>query len=1115
MYKNCYRQLKPALPLLCLMLLAFTSNSSVIAQNNISLQLRGATLKEALNKLQEQSQLNLTYADKVIGAKAKKITISADKQPFNVVLSRILQNTGLSYRQESNNIIIYEIPVKPKRTISGTVTDSATNETLPGVSIQAQTSKGGTTTDLNGKFSLQVEEGESITIRIIGYQDKIISNPTAGMTIVMSSSTSALNEVVVVGYGTQKKVNLTGAVSVVKAEDISGRPLTAVSTGLQGQVPGLTAVSQRGQPGASNAELRIRGVGTTNDSGPFILIDGIPGDLNWINPSDIESVSVLKDAASSAIYGSRAANGVILVTTKNGKFNQKPVISYTGYFGTQLPTALPKMLGSVEYMQFLSEAQTNAGLALSYTEEQIQKARDGSDPNYFANTNWPKALIKSSAPQQEHNISVSGGGSDMNYYFSYNYQDQKGLIVGDQYRFLKNNARLKLSSKNILDIIDVDANLGYLDRNQQQPANATDNDAGTIYTMFTMSPLTPVRFTNGGWGYGGGSSNPVTIATDGGFNNFVSKEFTANITGTVHILKNLDVRAQYGTNISNQKRALFNRRMDYFYPESGVLWYTNNANNQLQNVDFVRTLQNLSAQVNYNFNIEKHHVKTITGYNQETFRYDSFSASKTNFVSDDVPVLNLGSANPIVGGDAYQYALQSLFGRINYDYADKYLFEFNLRYDGSSRYQAGRRFGTYPSASVGWRFTQENFLKNSSSKWLSEGKIRASYGLLGNQFGADGPGFAEWYPYIPVIQNVSTMPIGNILTNGFAQTILANPLLRWESVDMLNFGLDLAFLNNRLGFTGDWFDKRTRDVQLKVPQPDVIGLTVADQNAGDISNRGWELALTWNDKIRTFTYGASIFLSDVKNKVINLGGAPPTLNDRIRQVGFPIDAFYGYRTDGLAQAGDFSTNPAGKPVPNFPIFAEDAGKVAPGDVRYRDLNGDGKITADLDRTVIGNAYPRYNYSFRLNAGYKGFDVNVFVQGVGKGNGYISGPGIHAYNADAAFPQEIHRDHWTPQNTDAKYPRFVYKDTRNTDRLSDYWLQDASYLRLKNVQLGYTFPVKWTQKLHIDQLRIYGSADNLFTATNYFYAFDPETITSRGGLYPQVKTIIFGVNLRLK
>jgi TonB-linked SusC/RagA family outer membrane protein len=531
--------------------------------------------------------------------------------------------------------------------------------------------------------------------------------------------------------------------------------------------------------------------------------------------------------------------------------------------------------------------------------------------------------------------------------------------------------------------------------------------------------------------------------------------------------------------------------------------------------DAKSTLENFSAQVNYNIDINKHHFKLLAGYQQEVFRYDSFSASKTNFVSDEVPVFNLGSANPKATGDAYQYALQSGFGRLTYDYAEKYLLEVNVRYDGSSRYQDGYRFGTFPSASVGWRFTQEELFKNSSAfRWLSEGKIRASYGSLGNQYGADGPSYTEWFPYLSVLNGVATMPIGNVETTGIAQTVLSNPILQWESATMFNLGLDMGFLNNRLTLTADWFDKRTKDIQLKVPQPDVLGLVVPDQNAGEVSNKGWELALGWNDRAGDFRYGLTAQVADAKNKVLNLGGAPPIIADRITQVGYAIDAFYGYRTNGIAQESDFSIDPVtGKRTPNFPIFAADASRVGPGDLKYADLNGDGVITAGEDREVIGDAFPRYSFSFRGDFGYKNFDMSFFLQGVAKGNGYISGVGIHTFQANGAFPQEVHRDRWTPENTGAWYPRFTYLDTRNTSsRLSEYWLQDASYLRLKNVQLGYTLPKNLTKKWRAERLRLYASAENLFTASDFFYGYDPETATSSGGAYPQVKTITFGINL---
>ncbi|RYD97047.1 MAG: TonB-dependent receptor [Sphingobacteriales bacterium] len=1004
------------------------------------------------------------------------------------------------------------------KVVNGVITDASSREPVAGATVTAKSTGRATSTNGEGKFTLTVAEADDITIRSLGYENMVVNvSGKSNIIATLKSTNSSLNDVVIVGFATQKKVNLTGAVSVVNEKVLASRPITAVSTGLQGTVPGLSVVSTRGQPGASNGEVRVRGIGTFNNSDPYILIDGVPGDMNWINPEDIATISVLKDAAASSIYGTRAANGVILITTKKGMADQKATIFYSGYFGFQKPTALPKMLGSVEYMTMLGEAQVNAGLPKSYTDAQIEIARNGSDPNYFANTDWPNALIKPSAGQQNHNVNISGGGKDVQYFMSYGRQNQDGLVVGDQYKFKKDNVRLKLNTARILNVLDLEANLSYLDRNQNQPSSSTDVGGGPIYTALTMSPLNPVRFTSGGWGYGGGSSNPVAIATDGGFNNFVSKEFTSSFVGKLHILNNLDITSQYGLRGTSQKRVTFNRTIQYFDPVTNAVIYTTGSPNSLQNIATTITFKNFSTQIDYRLNLDKNHFKVLTGYQQESNRFDAFSASANNFVDDNVPVLNLGTSNFNAGGDAYQYATQGVFGRLNYDYSEKYLLELNLRYDGSSRYAEGHRWGVFPSVSAGWRFTEESFIKRNTMNWLSDGKIRASYGTLGNQFGADGSAYSEYYPYANTIGSVATAPIGNgsAPTSAFAQTILSNPLLEWEKASMLNLAVDLSFLNNRLSFTGEWFNKKISDIQIKVPQPDILGLAVPDQNAGGMSNKGYELSLGWNDRIKDFKYGVTAMLFDIKNKVTDLGGVPPTIGDRIRNVGYPLNAFYGYRTDGLAQESDFTRNAAGAYIPKFAIMDQYAGKIAPGDIKYRDLNGDGKITADLDREVIGDAFPRYNYSFRFDASWKNFDFTAFLQGVGKNSGYITGPGLHAYNADAAFPQEIHLDHWTPTNTGASYPRFIYKDTRNTAPVSDYWLQDASYLRLKNVQVGYTVPAMLIQKLHIQQLRFYVSGDNLLTRTNYYYAYDPESPATSGGLYPQVKTFIFGINIKLQ
>jgi len=1109
------------------LILALGHASAKGYSQKITLNEVNVPLKKVLKSIESQSAYVFFYDSKDV---EKSVNVRVRNASIEEALDECLKNVGLSYKIIDKTVLLQQKEAFQKALaeflpppIKGKITDSK-GTPLVGATVATKDGKKVTVTDSEGSFQFKdISESDILVISYSGFTTREVSARTATAgSIILSEFVQNLSDVVVVGYGTQKKVNLTGAVAMVTAEAFESRPITSVSTGLQGLLPGLAAVSFTGQPGASNATLRIRGVGTTNNSAPFVVVDGIPGDLNYLNPDDIESVSVLKDAASAAIYGSRAANGVILVTTKHGKLNQKPVVTYNGYVGLQMPTALPKMLGSVEYMQYLNESQTNVGLAPTFTAAQIETARNGSDPNFYANTNWPKALFKTSAPQQNHNVSINGGSSDVSYYLSYARQDQQGLVVGDQYDATRNNVRLRLNSNKILDVFDVDGNIAFIDRVQNQPADETVVAGGPIYQTLTASPLTPVYFTNGTYGYGGGSANPVATATVGGFNKLASQDFTGNISLTAHILKNLTARGVYGLTTTNQTATAFARKVDYTDPNTGAFLFTNRASNFLQNASYKSRLGNLSAQLDYNFTVGDNHVKALAGYQQEQFRYETFSASKTNFVSNDVPILDLGSANPLAAGNAYQYALRSYFGRINYDYLEKYLVEFNLRYDGSSRYAPQNRYGAFPSASAGWRFTQENFVRNAKSlNWLNEGKLRASYGTLGNQYGADGPGYSEWYPYIAVIGAAGTastnMPIGNTTTTSLAQSILSNPYLQWEKVNMLNLGIDLSMFRNRLSITGDWFNKKTTGVQLKVPQPDVIGLTVPDQNAGTVSNKGWELMVGWNDHLGAVKYGLNAQLSDVRNQVTDLGGVPPTIADRIRQVGYPIDAFYGYRTDGLAQVSDFSKEPStGKLTPNFPIFTADAAKIAPGDVKFRDLNGDGVITADKDREVIGDAFPRYTYSLRGNVGYKGFELNFFLQGVGKANGYVTGVGANPFYANGAYPQEVHRDHWTPDNPNAWYPRFTYLDNRNTTaRLSDYWLQDAKYLRIKNIQLSYTLPRQLLTRYHVDMLRFYVSADNLFTATNFFYAYDPETPSTNGGYYPQVKTIVFGVNIRLK
>lgn len=467
--------------------------------------------------------------------------------------------------------------------------------------------------------------------------------------------------------------------------------------------------------------------------------------------------------------------------------------------------------------------------------------------------------------------------------------------------------------------------------------------------------------------------------------------------------------------------------------------------------------------------------------------------------------LNLGTENQLNGSSNSENALRSVFGRANYSYEDKYLAEVDFRYDGSSRFSGDVRWDLFSAASLGWVFTKENFLSNLGP--LNFGKIRFSYGVQGNDRITD-------LAYMDILGPVSTMPIGDELTFGYRQTSVGNKLLTWESAKKTNLGLDLAFFNNRLNFSGDYFVNKTENILLRLPIPDVFGGPAYPyQNAGAVENKGWELQLGWKDQVRDFGYSLNFNLSDVKNQVTNLGGTDPTIGDRVRMEGQPLDAFYGLVVDRIAQVSDFTYEEStGVYTPNFPIIQGDP--VQPGDLIYKDLNNDGEVDLMNDRKVIGSHIPRYTYGFSAAMNYKGLDFSFVIQGVGKASGLLTGNARHAFINNSALPQDVHLDRWTFENTDASYPRFTYLQTYN-QRLSTFWLEDASYVRLKNIQIGYTLPVELSKKLRVNKLRAYVSADNLFTISDFFRGYDPESPVSGGGFYPQLKTVVLGLNVNLQ
>lgn len=1111
-----------------ILLLGLFSNK-VVAQVNVKID--RLPLKEALVEVEKQSGYSFFYSNMLPNQDAV-VSVRATGSSIESVMDELLKGLGIKYEvKPDKQITLTEKTLTPKETsstrpvkvVSGTVVD-ASGLPVIGAGVLIEGTSTGAVTDENGKYSIEVPSGDSILeFSCMGYQTlKVSLDGRRVIDVTLREDTQFLDEVVVVGYGTQKKVNLTGSVSMVDSDEISARPISSVSSGLQGLLPGVTVVNPNGQPGESNTTIRVRGIGTIGNANPLILIDGVEGDISAINPEDIESVSVLKDAASASIYGSRAANGVLLVTTKkvNKASDSKARVSLGAYFGLQTPTRLPQMCDAIEFMTLDNEARQNVGTSPAWTEDQFAKVRDNTDPNFFANTDWLSQVLNKFAPQQNYNVTLSGSLGSSGYMLSYRYFDQKGLTVGSSTGEKRHNVRFKMDTK-LLDRVTLSSNLSYTSRKVTSPVNSLTSGGGAIYTAMRIAPNAPVKYTDGTWAYGGGNTNPVAVLNDGGRSVTSTDEFSLLEVLKVDILKGWDVSATYNLTSSNGLREILKKTITFNNPEDGSS-YVYAQPNTLKNIDIRNLQQTFILQTNFDFTFGKHNLSGVVGMSQEWYKGSSFSASRNNLITEQDPALNLGDASTMSNdASSSRWALRSGFGRISYNYDERYLLEANLRYDLSSRFHKSNRGGWFPSVSAGWRLSEERWMQFAKPVFDNI-KIRASWGMLGNQY----VGSSE-YPYLSVLKsfNSEVSLIGANATTGYAQSTLANPNLSWEQIKMFDVGLDLAMLGNRLTFSFDWYDKDTEGILLQLNYPAQIGAKPSEQNAGKVNNKGWEIDLGWREQRGDFFYGIGFNLSDVKNKIVDLAGNAPDLSGyQIRMVGYPIDAFYGYVADGLMSPEDFKiSDPVNNnySLPKIPVIL--GNDYQPGDIKYKDISGpdgvpDGRITPEYDKVVLGSNIPRYTYSIRGDFGWKGIDFSFVIQGVGKCDGYLEGSARHAFQDMAAYPQKVHLDRYnvvTNPNLNASYPRLTYNTSFNQSTFSTYWMEDASYMRLKNIQLGYTFPEKWMKKARIDKLRIYLSADNLFTVSKYFYAYDPETPVSKGGYYPQVKTFVIGLNLNFK
>ena len=1104
------------------------------AQNQIiSVNIKNQPLDKALQIITEKVDLKLAYSKEFIDVN-KTVSISASNERLDKVLNTLLKKLHIGYRIQNGSLLLYRKTVAQNETgqtdeksdnnksllaVTGTVTDS-NGEPVIGATVSAISASKNikTVTDIHGQFSIRVESGTRLRFNYIGCNEEAYTVKKEGnISIVLHENTTGLDEVVVVAYGTQKKINLTGAVSMVKGDVLENRPITSVGKGLQGELPGVSIVNRSGQPGTAPS-IVIRGVSTINSStAPLILIDGVAGgDINLLNPDDIASVSVLKDAASASIYGARAANGVILITTKTGKNNERPTLTYSGYIGWQTPTRLPELVNGRQFMELSNEAMQAAGYSAPYDALAFQKYDSGNYPNDYSNTDWISQIYKKAALQTNHELSVRGGSNKSSYAMSYGYLCQDGLIVGDGYKSHRHNARINLTTT-VFDRLKINGNLSYVDFFRQDIGYS--GTSGVFRLAQRISPLLPVKWktqnadgtwTNTDWYAFGAVRNPVDVAYNSGFERRNTRVFNGIVNASLNLITGLNLNGQYSVNYYSREINEFNPAMKQFYQDGSPSPNNAKAKSFVSKGQDNNVTQSLQTTLNFNrIFARKHDVALLLGYSQEWENLSPLSGSRKNILIDGVQMLSSGTEDITNAGNEYAWALRSYFGRISYAFDSRYLFEANMRIDGTSRFSKENRWGYFPSFSAGWNFSREQFMK-WTDKILSSGKIRLSWGQLGNQ------NVGSYYPYLTPIERVEkSYPIGGINNVGFKQLSLGNYNIKWETIQMLNFGIDLSFFNNRLTTTFEWYKKNNINALVRPVYPSLVGITkvrnMPFENIGEVENKGWEWWIQWRDKIGEISYSVAFNISDSRNKIKNLGKSAPSLGDYIRKEGEPIDAFYGYLTDGLAQINDFEgVDEHGKYIhPKFPTPVDAAKIVQPGDIKYRDLNND-HVIDDKDKVVFGNQDPHYLLSFKGSVTWRNFDLSFYMQGVAKWNGYLSDEARHCFINDYSVPKVEHLDHWTPTNPNARYPRLYQAQTHNL-LFSDYWMEDASYLRMKNVQLSYTFPKTLLSSLHLPLkvLKIYFSVDNLFTITNYFGAYDPEVRTSSGDAYPQVKTFTFG------
>ena len=1010
-------------------------------------------------------------------------------------------STAFSYAGESRSgeTLVSASEVPQSKTLTGKIINEG-GAPVAGVSVTEKGTSRATITNADGTFSMTVSGDAIIQVALLGLKSQEVS--VAGVstiTITMLEDEQVLDDVVVVGYGVQRKLTATAAVSKVEGDALAKMTTVNSSKALQGITSGITVIDRGGAPGADDPSIFIRGVGTTGVSSPLVLVDGIEMSLSQVPSQEIESISILKDAASASIYGSRAAHGVILVTTKRGS-SGRAKITYNGYVGIQDLAIVPKAVSARQYVDMVNEASANRGNSPIYTDEMIQKIVSGSHPHEYTYKNYPREVYKP-AYLTQHTVGVSGGNEAVKYSAMFDFLDQPGIVENTNFKRYTYTSNVDV---NISKYVRFSSDLSYRHSDRVLPTGLSTAQA----TAWSFVPTRPVYFEDGRYTLDDQGNNPLASLDPNVSGNETYQRDNATGRAKIEFEPVADLVFTGEVSLS----AMWDRNKRHsknfkFYDASGDnfirQWNSPNGVSDGRNNRYQLTMRFLADYTKTFADVHNFHV--LLGAEQESFRNYYVIAERRNLISDALPDVSLGSAsNQYATGYPDARGINSFFGRVNYGYKGRYLFEANLRADGSSRFGKGKKWGVFPSFSGAWRISEESFMKEVS--FISNLKLRASWGQTGNERIRDNVGR---FLYMPQYVTQDVVMDGNLST-GVYQSRMANPDLTWETVESTDIGLDFAFFNNRLFGEVDYYIKDTKDILLDLAIPKFIGLGAPYRNVGVVRNSGVELMLGYRKATGAFKYSATGNFSYNKNRWMDRQGDDDNIGDwgQIQRTGEELNSFYIYKADGLI-ANQAELDAYKKQHKADPRGME---QLKPGDVKLVDANNDGTIDPK-DRQIFPSNVPNFSYGITINAEFKGFDLSLMFQGTAGAHKFIYGEFMEGPSYEA-FTGLHYLDRWTEsnQNPDASVPRIEAANNRNNSTHNSFYLKDVSYLRLKNAQLGYTIPSRLTTRVGIQNLRVYLSGSNLLTFSSLFQGMDPELSSGRLYEFPPTKIVTLGVNL---